>query len=71
MSHDMVYQNFKLMFPQFAVGDVTWFPNGKNSIRIRIAIMKQQLIFTYDNDLFWKLETMDSFLKAMNEKGRP
>ncbi len=37
MTHNEVYKRFELYFPQYAGADKVdvWFPNGKNSIRIR------------------------------------
>lgn len=61
MAHKEVLNNFKLYFPQFAESIDVWFPNGKNSIRIRLKD-KREFIFTYHNVLFWRFETVDSFL---------
>ena len=37
MTHVKVYEQFKEQFPQYADQAEKWFPNGKNSIRIRIT----------------------------------
>ena len=53
------------MFPNMAKYAAMWFPNGRNSIRIR-DINKHELIFTYYSDADWRLETVNEFLKNMN-----
>lgn len=65
MSHNEVYKWFELYFP-FYSGDkvVMWFPNGKNSIRIR-QTNGAEFIFTYNEKHDWKFETVSSFLKSM------
>lgn len=63
MSHKEIYKWFELYFPIYAGDRVeVWFPNGKNSIRIR-QINKQEFVFTYHSNKKWKFETLDSFLK--------
>lgn len=63
MSHNEVYKWFELYFPQYSGDKVeVWFPNGKNSIRIRQK-NKQEFIFTYNRATDWKFETITSFLK--------
>ena len=42
----------------------TWFPNGRNSVRIRLKT-KQELIFTYQSKNYWRLETKGAFLTDM------
>lgn len=53
-----------------------WFPNGKNSIRIRFkektmlpfAIDKsKELIFTAESRDDWRLETVDSWVRTMSK----
>lgn len=53
-----------------------WFPNGNNSIRIRLketnmlpfAIGKgDELIFTAKSRSEWRLETMESWIKTMSD----
>ena len=60
--HTEVYKWFKLYFPSFADHVETWFPNGKNSIRVR-QTNKQEFIFTYNGPKNWCFETVESFLK--------
>lgn len=68
MVHNDVYKRFALCFPDYAGNRVEcWFPNGKNSIRIR-QNNKQEFIFTFLNDKEWRFETIDSYLRALFEK---
>lgn len=61
MVHTDVYKWFALYFPDYAEDKVDkWFPNGKNSIRIR-QINGQEFIFSYNNQKDWRLETINSF----------
>ncbi len=64
MAHGDVYKWFELYFPQYA-GENTemWFPNGKNSIRVR-QTNKQEFIFTYNGKDDWRFETVKSFIKG-------
>lgn len=74
MTHNQVYKTFVKMFPIYANDNLVYFPNGKNSIRIRgiqgFFCMKtqQDIIFSCNNDCSeWKLETLDNFIKSMKE----
>ena len=61
---EKVYCKFTSMFPAMSKYTAIWFPNGRNSIRIRY-INKHELIFTYHSDTDWRLETVNEFLKNM------
>lgn len=61
MSKD-IYEWFKLYFPQFVEHVESWFPNGKNSVRVR-QTNGQEFIFSYNGQRDWRFETVDSFLK--------
>ena len=72
MTHNQVYLKFVTMFPEHINGDLLYFPNGKNSIRIRGLTdfpgmkTRQDIIFSCNYDCSeWKLETMDSYLKSL------
>ncbi len=68
MAHGDVYKWFELYFPNYAGGNVEiWFPNGKNSIRVR-QTNKQEFIFTYNRKDDWRFETAKSFIKEGKEK---
>lgn len=43
---------------------VQWFPNGLNSIRVRLT-NKDEFIFTYNSDKNWCYETVDSYIVRM------
>lgn len=64
MVHTDVYKWFALYFPDYAGDRVDkWFPNGKNSIRVR-QTNGQEFIFTYNSQKDWRLETINSFLSS-------
>lgn len=65
MSHRDVLNEFEIMFPQYSGSMTEWFPNGKNSIRIRRTGYLRDLIFTYNSPLDWRFETVDMFIKNM------
>lgn len=64
MTHRDVLETFKSYFPQFASNMVVWFPNGRNSVRIR-QIGGQDFVFTCNDKQDWSFETVDSFIKHM------
>ena len=64
MPHLTIYDYFRKLFPQFMERIETWFPNGKNSVRIRM-LDNQDIIFTYNGPKDWRLETVDSFIKQL------
>ena len=66
MTHIDVYKHFEMLFPEKAEKGIKYFPNGKNSIRVR-NVNKPEMIFTFKSPLDWKLETIDSFLNS-NER---
>ena len=61
MSHEKVWQKFKERNGLVTDLVACWFPNGKNSIRVRL-VGGGDLIFTYISKKKWKLETVDSYL---------
>lgn len=44
----------------------TWFPNGKNAVRVRFDD-KREVIFTFYNIDNWSLETVDHFIGKMRK----
>lgn len=67
MLHDKVYKRFKQYFPLASKTIIQWFPNGKNSIRIR-RMDGQEFVFTYYEKHNYRLETVDSFIKRLQRK---
>ena len=69
MTHNEVFKWFELYFELFAGNRVAvWFPNGKNSIRVRQQ-NDAEFIFTFNNHSDWKFETVNSFMKQKKTKG--
>lgn len=65
MVHSDVYKWFGLYFPDYAGDKVDrWFPNGKNSIRIRQKD-HQEFIFTFQDKNHWKFETLENFMTGL------
>lgn len=63
MTNKQVFEQFVNMFQNLSTEKVEiWFPNGKNSIRIR-TVSKREFIFTYNGSADWILETTNNFLK--------
>ena len=62
MSHNDVLKYFKEISPLGDVRIETWYPNGKNSIRLRISEWNTELIFTYNSPRRWRIETVDFFV---------
>ena len=64
MTHDIIYYNFVQHLHHYAKDVDTWFPNGKNSIRVRY-INGCEFIFTYNKDSDWCYETLDCFIRRL------
>ena len=65
MSHSEVMKWFENYFPDYSGDRIdVWFPNGRNSIRIRQK-NGQEFIFTYHSQKDWRFETITSFLNGM------
>jgi hypothetical protein len=63
---DMLHNELFDMFKRIAkIPDENidcWFPNGKDSVRVRL-VGGLELVLTYKSMTMWRLETVDSFLK--------
>ena len=68
MPQKEVFNKFKLYFPKFADASEMWFPNGKNSVRVRLNNRKE-IVFTFNSELDWRFETVESFMKSMVKGG--
>ena len=69
MLHRQVYDIFRDIFPNNVDENTIWFPNGKNSIRIRGVVglysYRTDYVFTYFKKNNWRLETVDCYIKHM------
>lgn len=64
MKHDLILHFFKTHMPYQARLMTVWFPNGLNSIRVRLT-NNDEFIFTYNNEKDWCYETVDSYIVRM------
>lgn len=69
MTHNCVYDIFEKKFNKIAGQIEVWFPNGKNSIRIRLDD-KNEYIFTFNSESDWSLETVNSYLKRVKGESK-
>lgn len=69
MLHDDVFKRFKKYFPKEYEETSRWFPNGKNSIRVRMVSKMDDFIFTYNGKNDWKFESVDLFIKRLMKGG--
>lgn len=69
MVHTEVYRSFKQLLPMFAEQMVEYFPNGKNSIRVRNA-NHREYIFTIESPREWRFETIELFIKSMKKNNK-
>lgn len=68
MKHEEVYKQFRKLFPEIAAHVGDWFPNGRNSVRIRIR-QGTDFIFNYRDNYTWNLETVDSYINRIKKGG--
>lgn len=64
MIHSQIYKHFEEYLPDRARKVTEYFPNGKNSIRVRQA-NKQEFIFSFNGPKAWRFETVEQFLACM------
>lgn len=64
MTHRDVLRHFKNLFPEYVYEIDIWFPNGKNSIRIRLK-HKEEFVFSIDDPKKWRFETVENFIANM------
>lgn len=64
-----VYQFFIDIFPNYVSDGITYFPNGRNCIRIRgieaLSHISREFVFQFNSINDWKFETFESFFKRM------
>ena len=65
MTHKDVLKMYEHYFPNHAGERISiWFPNGKNSIRVR-EVNGQEFVFTFNSHKDWRFETLTAFLSSM------
>lgn len=68
MLHADLYEKvFKPLFPQYDDKTEEFYPNGRNSIRVRLTL-GYDVIFTYNEDSLddeWRLESVRSFINRI------
>lgn len=64
MQHDLIFHYFKKHMPTESRQIVQWFPNGLNSIRVRLT-NNEEFIFTYNSEKEWCYETVDNYIVRM------
>lgn len=69
MTHKQVYEMFQRLHPLYASGNQTWYPNGRNSIRIQV-LKEMCFIFTFHNNRKWAFETDESYNKCRIKERR-
>lgn len=70
MLHGELYEKvFKALFPQYDDKVEEYYPNGRNSIRVRLTL-GYDVIFSYDEESYnkyWTLEIVPSFIKRLTK----
>lgn len=66
MLHKDVMQKFEEISNVDERSINTWFPNGKNSVRIRFK-NNTEIVFTYASPKVWRIETIDHFIKNLTK----
>lgn len=66
MSHNEVLKMFKNVFPTYSENMSIWFPNGKDSIRVRMY-NGTTYIFTFRGGHDWRFETERSFVNSIRK----
>lgn len=63
-----IFNKFKEFVPVPIEEIERWYPNTTDSIRVRLT-SKLELIFTYENDDKWSLDTVERYLSNIFDKG--
>ena len=69
MTHKDVLEKLREFYPLKDNSIEVWFPNGKNSVRVRLN-NKTELIFTYCGPRKWRLETVECFMYGFEKVRR-
>lgn len=67
MIHTIIIEIFKQNFPQYKDNITEWYPNGKNSIRVKLKD-KTEIVYTHNSDRNWSLESKKHFINKLNEQ---
>ena len=67
MTHVKLAKKFEALCHADIDAIVEWFPNGRDSIRVKFDD-GVELVFTYYNDTNWRIEPIDTFLKQVLDK---
>jgi hypothetical protein len=70
MLHSELIKRYQGIFRYSAQDVDVWFPNGKDSIRVRLKKNREEQIFTYKDEKTWQLETVTNFLKNIRRSAR-
>lgn len=62
MTHETIFNLFKMYFPEYAGYTASWKANDKDSICLRYK-NKKEFIFTYKNENNWSFGTKKYFSK--------
>lgn len=64
MTHNKVFEKGGELLPTYFAEKVVdvWFPNGRNSVRIR-HYNRKEYIFTFNGPDEWSFETVKNFLE--------
>lgn len=66
--HNRIYEQLKSMTEFESTNVTAWFPNGRNSVRLRIKGCRSEMIFTFNGENKWSYETIDNYISRL--KGR-
>ena len=61
MVHNDILKIYKSYFPEESSNIEAWFPNGKNSIRVRMK-NRTEFVCTLNGKNNWRYDTIDSFI---------
>lgn len=67
MNHNELFKKYKEIFQANDADIDVWFPNGKDSVRVRYKD-KREFVFTYSKSDEWCIQTIKEFLKSTRKK---
>lgn len=62
MTHESIFEHFKILFPQHIEEVDTWIPNDRDNIFIK-KLDGRIFLFTYNDKKHWRFETLMSYIK--------